>query len=105
LTFQDHINYNCEITLDTGESYRVYSQWLSNQNLANWKGWQCDAGYKRIYVLEDEIFGGACNQDHLGNFNTGWDILTSPTTCRRETCSVNTDDLLLYKQKINEDRK
>ena len=103
MTFQDHINYNCEITLDTGEKFRVYSQWLSNKDLSHWKDWQCDVGYKRIYIIDDEVYGGACRQDHLGNLMTGWDILKAPTTCRRENCTVNTEDLAILKQKIDKE--
>ena len=102
MTYQNQVNYNCEILLDSGESYKVYSQWLSNQELSHWKGWECSAGYKRIYILNDNVYGGACKQDHLGKLSTGWDILKKPTICQREKCSVNTDDLLIDKRKIED---
>lgn len=103
MTFQNHINYNCEITLDDGETYKVFSQWLANEDLIQWKGWECVAGHKRLYIINGEVYGGACRQDHLGNLETGWDILPTPTICRLEKCSVNTEDLVINKQKIDED--
>ena len=103
MNYQNHINYNCEITLDTGEKYRVYSQWLSNEDLKHWKGWECSAGQKRIYIINDNVYGGACRQDHLGKLSTGWEVLKNPTICQQEECSVNTEDLLIDKRKIDED--
>lgn len=103
MIYQNHTNYNCEIVLDNGERYQVFSQWLANEGLHNWKGWECNVGHTRMLIVNDEVYGGQCRQDHLGNLNTGWEILKTPTVCRQNTCTLNTDDLVVAKRKINED--
>lgn len=99
MIYQNHTNYNCEITLDNGETFKVFSQWLSNQKLYQWKGWNCTAGSKRIYInVQEEVYSGVCQNEHLGNLNTGWSLLDGLTTCQQEHCTVNTDDLVIFKQ-------
>ena len=104
MTCQDHINYNCIIEFDDGSTNKVYSQWLSNQELCYWKEWSCDAGIKRIYIdVNEEVYGGVCHNDYLGNLQDGWAILDKRTICRKERCSGNTDDLVIFKQQINKE--
>jgi hypothetical protein len=104
LTFQNHTNYNCEITLDSGETYKVFSQWLSNEKLHNWKGWECNAGVTRLYITADEeVYSAVCQHDRLGNMRTGWEMPSAATICQRDTCIPNTDDLLTFKQQRTEE--
>lgn len=88
------------ITLDNGESFNVEANWLHNQQLDYWKDWSCDAGYHRIYIdAEQDVYGGQCLNDKLGNLETGWELLPSPTICKRDRCNGCTDDLLQLKRK------
>lgn len=104
MTFQNHTNYNCNIHLDDGETIKIYSQWLSNQELNHWKDWECDAGFKRIYInVNEEVYGSVCENDYLGNLQTGWAILEEKTRCRQDRCSANTDDLVIFKQQIDKE--
>lgn len=92
-------NSNCEIFFDDGTSQKIYSNWLHNNDLDNWKGWECKAGVHRIYINENlEVFSGECKNDHLGNLNNKWNLLTV-SICKRERCTGCTDDLLVEKQK------
>lgn len=104
MTYQNHTNHNCKITLDTGETYQVYSQWLSNEKLYNWKGWQCNAGVTRLYITaNEEVYSAVCEHDYLGNMQSGWEMPDTHTVCKRDTCFPNTDDLLTFKQQITKD--
>ena len=99
MTYQNHINYNCEITLDDGETFKIFSQWLSNQKLYQWKDWECNVGFKRIYISgNEEVYSGVCRNNHLGNLKTGWTLLKDPSICQQEHCTPNTDDLVIFKQ-------
>jgi hypothetical protein len=104
LIYQNHTNHNCKITLDTGESYNVYSQWLSNEKLFNWKGWECNAGVTRLYITaSEEVYSAVCQHDRLGDMSTGWEFPATSTICRRDTCFPNTDDLLTFKQQVTKE--
>jgi MoaA/NifB/PqqE/SkfB family radical SAM enzyme len=100
LTYQNHINYNCEITLEDGETFKVYSQWLNNEELNYWKGWECSAGRLAIVIKpNDDVYGCVKKHDYLGNLNNEWDLMKSPVICRFDRCAVNTLELSLPKQK------
>ena len=104
MTYQNHTNYNCEITLDDGETFKVFSQWLSNQKLYQWKNWNCDAGFRRLYIdVQEEVYGGVCRNEHLGNLKSGWALLNDKTVCQQDHCTVNTDDLVIFKQQDNKE--
>lgn len=95
--FENHTNYNCEIATDTGETYRVYANWLHNEQLDHWQGWQCDAGATRFYIDKNfDVWSGECRNDYLGNVLTQWDPIPG-TVCRQETCTGCTDDLITKK--------
>ena len=97
--FENHSNYNCEITLDTGQQYLVYANWIHNNRLDQWSGWSCSAGHTRFLIDKDfEIYSGECKNDHLGNVLSNWNIKTD-TLCKRNTCTGCTDDLLTEKSK------
>ena len=99
MTFQDHEFYNCNITLSTGEEFKVSANWIHNEILDFWENWQCDAGFNRIAIdTEDEVYSGVCSNDYLGNLKTGWNLLDSPTVCKHVRCNGCTDDLLAAKQ-------
>jgi hypothetical protein len=96
--FENHSNYNCRITTDTGEEYRVYANWIHNEKLDNWQGWSCDAGYTRFYIDKNfDIWSGECQNDRLGNVLGDWDIKPN-NHCERATCTGCTDDLITRKQ-------
>jgi len=97
LQFENHPNYNCEVTTDSGDTYRVYANWLHNNKLDKWRGWHCQAGVTRLYINKDlEVFGGECRNDQLGNVLTGFELLDE-TICQQETCNGCTDDLIVHK--------
>lgn len=94
---ENHNNYNCRAVTDTGEEYFLYANWLHNNHLDTWKGWQCDAGASRIYIDKDlNVFSGECENDSLG---TVFDFeLLNSTVCNKDRCSGCTDDLLVAKK-------
>lgn len=95
--FENHTNYNCRITTDTGEEYLVYANWMHNKNLDAWQGWQCDAGNTRFYIDKNfDVWSGECRNNLLGNALTEWNIKTD-TICDRPTCTGCTDDLITRK--------
>jgi len=98
--FENHHFFNSEILLDSGDTYRVSANWIHNQHLDRWQGWQCNAGHKRLLIDENfNVFSGECLNDTLGNVLTGWKLLPMPTTCHQSTCTGCTDDLLVEKFK------
>lgn len=98
--FEDHPNYNCKITLDSGKEYLVYANWIHNQDLDHWTGWKCNAGHTRFYIDKHfDIWSGECKNDHLGNVLNEWNIQTE-TECKQKTCTGCTDDLITKKQQI-----
>lgn len=99
MTFENHTFYNCKITLSDQKEYLVNANWVHNQGLDKWQGWQCNAGYDRILIASDlTVYSGECNNDVLGNLATSWDLLDRPTTCNKITCTGCTDDLIISKQ-------
>jgi len=97
----DHPNYNCVITNRDGQQRRIYSNWLHNNQLDNWQGWQCDAGHKRFYIDKNfDIYSGECRNDLLGNVLQDWNLKTD-TVCQHPTCTGCTDDLSTKKFDIN----
>lgn len=99
MTFQNHKNYNCKITLSNGEEYFVYGNWIHNQDLDHWYSWDCNAGLDRLSIEADfSVYGGECKNDYLGNINSNWDILDKPTKCKRATCIGCVDDLIISKK-------
>jgi hypothetical protein len=99
LIYNNHTYYNCEITLDTGDKYQVDANWIHNQQLDNWQGWECNAGVDRIYIDSNlEIFVGECMNARLGGMSTGWATLSAPGICQKTRCTGCTDDLLITKK-------
>lgn len=98
--FENHENYNCQITFDDGTQYLIYANWMRNNDLHNWKGWHCEAGATRILIDKNlNIWSGECENDRLGNVQEGWNLLPEHSTCRRDHCTGCTDDLLTAKWK------
>ena len=95
---ENHKNYNCRVTTDTGEEYLLYANWLHNEKLDNWQGWICEAGSTRLLIDKNlEIHSGECHNDYLGTVDNF--TLLEQTTCRRERCTGCTDDLIVAKHK------
>jgi hypothetical protein len=95
--FENHSNYNCKITLDNGEQYVVYANWIHNQDLDHWQGYRCSGGNTRFYIDNNfDIWSGVCENDCLGNVLGDWEIKTD-TVCHQTTCNGCTDDLITEK--------
>ena len=95
----DHDFYNCEITVDSGETYRVYANWLHNENLDHWQDFECDAGKTRLFIDSNfNVYSGECMNDHLGHALNGFTVFREPTTCKKERCTGCTDDLTVTKR-------
>lgn len=95
--FENHQNYNCQIVTDNNEEFLVFANWLHNEHLDHWKGWNCQAGQTRLLIDKNlQVWSGECKNDFLGsaleNFYTD-----TATICKRETCTPCTDDLLTRK--------
>jgi hypothetical protein len=96
-----HKNYNCKITTQDGQEHLVYANWIHNQGLDYWKGWNCSAGKTMFYIDKNfDIWSGQCQNDHLGNILSEWSLKTD-TVCNRERCMGCTDTLSVQKS-INE---
>lgn len=98
MIFKDHENYNIQITLDDGDTYRIYANLLHNEKLDSWKGWHCEAGVHRIYIDKNlDVWSGECKNDYQGNINVGWNLYHDYTVCKRDRCTGCTDDLAIAK--------
>jgi len=101
LKFENHQYHNCEIELDNGEKYKVSAHWLHSKQLDHWQGWECDAGYRRLEIDQNfDVYSARCKNDKLGNLFGSWSPLTSPSMCKKQTCTGCVDDLLAKKRKI-----
>ena len=99
MKFENHQYYNCEITLSTGEKHLIASNWMHNNQLDHWQGWDCDVGLRRLDVDKNfDVWSGQCHNDYLGNLKTEWTPLAEPTICKQQRCTGCTDDLLMAKQ-------
>jgi hypothetical protein len=94
------INYNVQVTLEDGTTALVYAARLHNEKLDNWSGWHCAAGLNSLYIYEDKIYSGECQNDLLGNLNNKWQLLDQHTVCNRPRCSGCTADLMQEKYPI-----
>lgn len=94
----DH-NYNTRVTFEDGSEVLIYANRLVNENLNNWKGWQCGAGVTGIHIYKDEVYSGECRNDRLGSFISGWELFNNPTICKLEQCIGCTSDLIQPKQR------
>jgi hypothetical protein len=102
LKFENHQYYNCEIETNDGEKFRVSANWIHNNGMDHWQGWQCDAGHRRLDIDKDfNVHSGVCKNDYLGNLFGQWQVLDRPTVCKRERCVGCTDDLLIAKHQIS----
>jgi hypothetical protein len=98
--FEDHNNYNCRITLDNGEDFVVFANWIHNNNLDQWHGWTCDAGHTRLMIDKNlNVWSGECKNDFFGSALDEF-YVNAPTTCKRNTCTGCTDDLLTKKSQL-----
>ena len=105
MQFKPHEYYNCEVILDNSRHYRIEGNWLHNNQLDQWYGWECEAGYTRLYIdTDDQVYGGQCLNDHLGNLNEQWSLLPKATVCKQQRCTGCTDDLIVSKRKVNDER-
>ena len=99
MQFENHLYYNCEITLANDEKYWVDANYIHNSQFDQWKGWSCNAGFRRLSIDKDfNVYSGECHNDYLGNLKTKWAPLDEPTTCKQQRCTGCTDDLLISKQ-------
>ena len=97
MKFENHSNYNCEITTDSGEVYQIFANWLHNNKLDAWKGWRCHAGTTRLMIDKNfNVYSGECKNDYLGHAIAGFNLLNE-TICKQETCTGCTDDLMVTK--------
>lgn len=95
--FENHSNYNCKITLNSGEQFKIYANWMHNEKQDNFQGWSCEAGYTRFYIDNNfDIWDGECKNTQLGNVLGDWDCI-SDNICKRLTCTGCTDDLIAEK--------
>jgi hypothetical protein len=98
--FENHNNYNCEITLDNNEQYRVYANWLRNNDLHHWQGWNCEAGATHIHIDKNlTVWSGECKNNWLGSVDQGWQLFDNHSICQQDSCTGCTDDLLTAKWK------
>lgn len=95
--YNDHVNYNCEIVTDQGQTHRVYANWIHNNDLDHWHGWKCYTGSQRLYIDKDlRVYNGECRNTSMGS---ALDKINLPdhVICNRDRCTGCTDDLMTAK--------
>lgn len=101
MKFEDHQYYNCEIVTNNNETFKVSANWIHNENLDSFQGWQCSAGQYRISIDKNlTVWSAKCENQQLGHALHGFDILDSPSICTKSRCTGCTDDLLTEKKEI-----
>lgn len=97
MQFETQSNYNCEIQLESGETYRVFANWLHNNELDYWQGWNCNTGVTRLHIDKNfKVFNGECGVLELGHALDGFELVET-TVCTRTRCIGCTDDLVTKK--------
>lgn len=92
---ENHKNYNCKVTTEDGEEFLIHANYLKENDLDQWKGWHCEAGYTQVMINVDlEVYGGECKNDYLGSALDKISLLPTATICKLEKCSGCTADLL-----------
>lgn len=90
-------HHNCKVEQADGTSVNIHANQLHNLDLDHFQGWQCHAGYDRIFIDVDQtVWSGMCMNDRLGTL-TDWQLLSGPAVCRKEICGGCTDDLIITK--------
>lgn len=101
MKFENHLFYNCRVYLDDGTSFVMDANWLHNNNLDQWKDWNCYAGKDRLYIdPTGKIFGAECENDFIGHIDQDWELFEQPTVCKRTRCSGCADDLMVEKNVV-----
>lgn len=101
MTYENHQHYNCEITTSNNETYKINANWLHNQKLDLFQGWECGAGQTRLSVDKDLfVWSGQCQNQKLGHALDGFNVFEHPSICNQPRCTGCTDDLLTAKQEI-----
>jgi len=99
MNLSDHKFYNCKVTFDNNKSYLMDANFLHNEKLDSWEGYNCFAGVDRIYVdADNNVYSGLCENDFLGNIDN-WNLFVKPTICKKKNCTGCTDDLIVKKYK------
>ena len=105
---QSDTNSNTIVTYSDGTEVAIYASRLVTNNLNDFRDWQCDAGYSRIFILPDtSVYGGECENDFLGKLDDlSFSLLPGMTTCKKTHCYNNPDDLMVEKIRfIEQDNK
>lgn len=71
-------------------------------NFNSFKGWKCNAGYQSIIIREPDGSvkrSYSCQDEPLGNIETGFTLFNKPTTCISNNC-VSSADSKIPKEKI-----
>lgn len=99
MKFENHTNHNCQITLNDGDQYLIYANWMHNNDQDHWQGWDCQAGAVRLHIDKNlEVWSGECKNDHLGSALDENFAILDGTVCRRDRCTGCTDDLIVAKK-------
>ena len=106
MTSPTHNNFNCQITTDDGEESLIYANWLNNNELNNFEGWECYTGTYRIFIDKSlDVYNAMCHSTHMGNLNTGWDLVDKIIICPNKRCTGNTDDLMTRRYRLDKNSK
>jgi len=101
LKLHNHEFYNCTVYLTDQQSFLMEANWLHNNLVDSWQGWQCHAGYDRLFLDSDgNLYSGDCRNDHLGHVDQDWKLFDQPTICWQEQCTGCVEDLLVTKQNV-----
>lgn len=100
---KDDGNYNCTVFYDNGDHSNIFSTALNTNRLDNFNGWQCEAGFSRIYVHSDgTVWSSECNNDYLGSLkDESFGLLKGAAVCKQARCVTSADELMLRKFKID----
>lgn len=100
LVLQNEKYYNCNVIDDNNNEYKINCKQLYNNDYNNFENWVCNAGLDRISIENDMVWGGECHNDFLGTIDN-WQLLDSPTICKRNKCTACSQDLIIKKEIID----
>jgi hypothetical protein len=85
--------------------YMDQAERFNSFNFNRFRDWECNAGFQGVIIREPDGSikrGYSCNDQPLGNIETGFKLFDRPTECISESCVSSADSKIPKRKKINQ---
>jgi hypothetical protein len=88
-------HFQVELNEDDGKAwYMDQAERFNAFEFNNFKGWECSSGYRSIIIREPDgniKRSYSCNDEPLGNIETGFQLFDKPKPCQTGSCVSSAD--------------